>query len=152
MLSVDSREKYLSDTCLSGDSLKKKSIYFIVICYVVIGLFEKSVNICNSVFIIILKVYHVFIISEIAFLQMLDMHVSVKKHIFDGILGWIQILFFLFCLFKYLTYIFALFVQSISCFHLVLRLRGGKPLNAVFSPYMLALSRKYNQNKSVCRK
>ncbi|GJV38879.1 ubiquitin-60S ribosomal protein L40 [Tanacetum coccineum] len=43
-------------------------------------------------------------------------------------------------------------IQKESTLHLVLRLRGGKPLNAVFSPYMLALSRKYNQNKSVCRK
>ncbi|KAF8413689.1 hypothetical protein HHK36_001681 [Tetracentron sinense] len=41
-------------------------------------------------------------------------------------------------------------IQKESTLHLVLRLRGGKILN--IEPSLVALARKYNQNKMICRK
>ncbi|PWA65415.1 ubiquitin [Artemisia annua] len=45
-------------------------------------------------------------------------------------------------------------IQKESTLHLVLRLRGGgiKDPSKVYAPNLLVLSRKYNQNKKVCRK
>ncbi|GJX08707.1 ubiquitin-60S ribosomal protein L40 [Tanacetum coccineum] len=45
-------------------------------------------------------------------------------------------------------------IQKESTLHLVLRLRGGgiKPPEECYPPFQLALARKFNQHKQVCRK
>jgi ubiquitin-large subunit ribosomal protein L40e len=44
-------------------------------------------------------------------------------------------------------------IQKESTLHLVLRLRGGsKNCRFTIAPHLLAIARKYNENKMICRK
>ncbi|XP_071701388.1 ubiquitin-ribosomal protein eL40 fusion protein-like isoform X2 [Rutidosis leptorrhynchoides] len=43
-------------------------------------------------------------------------------------------------------------IQKESTLHLVLRLSGGGKLAIKIEPYLLALARKYKEEKSICRK